>query len=126
MAVFALTASAGPFESVAMTNRDCGANAVFVLLHLEGRPVTLAELERALPPRRTDGYSMAELADATGTLGLGLDGVRFGKADKALTRPAIAFLRPANDDLSVPIPWEVYSGAEFPGRSSLIKKVEGV
>jgi hypothetical protein len=77
------------------TKLDCGVNALFVLLRLEGRPVTLDHLESALPPRHTDGYSMAELSTAAGSLGLDLEGVRFTKGDKALNRPAIAFLKDA-------------------------------
>jgi hypothetical protein len=83
---------AGPGET---TKPDCGVNALFVLLRLEGRPVTLDRLESALPARRPDGYSMAELSAAAGSLGLGLEGVRFAKGDRALNRPAIAFLRDA-------------------------------
>ncbi len=95
MIALALTTSAGAAERTATTTLDCGANALFVLLRLEGRPVTLAQLEAALPPRRTEGYSMAELADASATLGFRLDGVRFGKGDQVLTRPAIAFFKSA-------------------------------
>ncbi len=95
MIVLALTTSAGAAGRTATTTLDCGANALFVLLRLEGRPVTLAQLEAALPPRRTEGYSMAELADASATLGFRLDGVRFGKGDQVLTRPAIAFFKSA-------------------------------
>ncbi len=77
------------------TKLDCGANALFVLLRLEGRPVTLERLVEALPARDPKGYSMAELAAAAHTCGLDLDGVRFGKGDKPLTRPAIVFLQDA-------------------------------
>ncbi|GAC1475713.1 MAG: hypothetical protein NVSMB9_28700 [Isosphaeraceae bacterium] len=82
--------AAGPEET---TKLDCGVNALFVLLRLEGRPVTLDRLLAPLPPRRADGYSMAELSAASGSLGLSLEGVRFARGDKALDRPAIAFLK---------------------------------
>jgi ABC-type bacteriocin/lantibiotic exporter with double-glycine peptidase domain len=95
MIVLALTTSGGAAERTATTTLDCGANALFVLLRLEGRPVTLAQLERALPPRRTEGYSMAELAASSAALGFRLDGVRFGKGDQVLTRPVIAFFKSA-------------------------------
>jgi ABC-type bacteriocin/lantibiotic exporter with double-glycine peptidase domain len=95
MMIIALTASGSAAQPAATTTLDCGANVLFVLLHLEGRPVTLDQLERALPPRRTKGYSMAELAAASATLGLRLDGARFDKGDQVLTRPAIAFFKSA-------------------------------
>ena len=75
------------------TKLDCGVNALFVLLRLEGRPVTLDRLTAVLPARHPEGYSMAELSQASRVLGLDLEGVRFTKGDKALKRPAIAFLK---------------------------------
>jgi hypothetical protein len=95
IALLALAVNAGAAGPDETTKLDCGVNALFVLLRLEGRPVTLDRLESSLPPRRPDGYSMAELATAARSLGLGLEGVRFIKGDKALTRPAIAFLKDA-------------------------------
>ena len=77
------------------TKLDRGANALFVLLRLEGRPVTLERLVEALPARDPKGYSMAELAAAAHTCGLDLDGIRFDKSDQPLTRPAIVFLQDA-------------------------------
>jgi predicted double-glycine peptidase len=93
--VLALSTGGGAAESAATTTLDCGENALFVLLHLEGRPVSLGQLGTVLPPRRQDGYSMAGLAACSAALGLPLDGVRFGKGDGALTRPAIAFFKSA-------------------------------
>jgi hypothetical protein len=84
--------AAGPEEK---TKLDCGVNAHFILLHLEGRPVTLERLESVLPPRHADGYSMAELSAAAKSVGLSLEGVRFSQGDKALARPAIAFVKDA-------------------------------
>jgi hypothetical protein len=75
------------------TKLDCGVNALFILLQVEGRPVTLDRLEAALPPQHPDGYSMAELADAARSLGLRVEGVRFVKGDRALDRAAIAFIK---------------------------------
>jgi ABC-type bacteriocin/lantibiotic exporter with double-glycine peptidase domain len=77
------------------TTLDCGVNALFVLLQLQGRPVTLESVLSALPPRRPAGYSMAELSATARSLGLGLDGVKFVKGDEPLTQPAIAFLHDA-------------------------------
>ncbi len=84
--------AAGPEET---TKLDCGANALFILLHLEEMPVTYDNLESVLPPRAPEGYSMLELTAAASSLGLCLEGVRFGKGDKALNRPAIVFLQDA-------------------------------
>jgi hypothetical protein len=74
---------------------DCGVNALFILLHLEGRPVTIDRVVSVLPPWRPDGYSMTELSRASGALGLSLEGVRFTKGDEPLARPAIAFIKDA-------------------------------
>ena len=74
---------------------DCGVNALFLLLNLEGRPITIDRLERALPARNPQGYSMAELSAASQAMGLPLDGVKFDKGDEPLDRPAIAFFKDA-------------------------------
>jgi hypothetical protein len=76
----------------ARTKLDCGVTALFILLRLEGRSITLERVESALPPRHPAGYSMAELSAAAGSLGLPLEGVRLSQADKPLDRPAIAFV----------------------------------
>jgi ABC-type bacteriocin/lantibiotic exporter with double-glycine peptidase domain len=89
----ALHASAvGPEET---TTLDCGVNSLFVLHQLEGRAVTLDHLNSVLPPSRREGYSMAELSAASRSLGLEMEGIQFTKGDKALSRPAIAFLKDA-------------------------------
>jgi len=72
---------------------DCGVNALYILMALEGRAVTLDQLTEALPPRHPEGYSMAELSTAAASFGLGLDGIQFSKGDKALSHPAITFLK---------------------------------
>ena len=84
--------AAGPDET---TTLDCGVNALFVLVRLEGRPVTVDRVLSALPPRHPRGYSMAELVAAARSLGLGLEGVQFYKGSRALDRPAIAFVKDA-------------------------------
>jgi hypothetical protein len=91
--ILSLAATAGVGSPEETMRLDCGVNALYVLLRLEDRPVTLDRLEAALPPHHPDGYSMAELATAGGRLGLELEGVRFAKGDRALDRPAIAFLK---------------------------------
>lgn len=92
LALVPATSSQGA-ETKQETKLDCGVNALFLLLQFEGRPVTWDRLEAALPARHPDGYSMAELADAATSLGLGLEGVRFVQGDRALDRPAIAFIK---------------------------------
>ena len=84
--------AAGPEETI---KPDCGVNALFILLRVEGRAVLLEALISALPPRHPDGYSMAELSAAAKSFGLELEGIRFGPGDKALERSAIAFLKSA-------------------------------
>ncbi|MDE2508726.1 MAG: hypothetical protein KGM43_16065 [Planctomycetota bacterium] len=75
--------AAAPGES---TKHDRGVNSLYVLLQLEDRPVTLDQIEKALPTRDPKGYSMAEPAAAAHACGLDLDGVRFERGDKPLTR----------------------------------------
>ena len=72
-------------------------SALFILLRLEGRHVDLDRMESALPPRHPRGYSMADLAAASRSLGGRMEGVRFscGREDMPLTRPAIAFVNGA-------------------------------
>ena len=96
LVLFVATApSAGAASPDETTKLDCGVNSLFVLLQLQGRSVSLDSLLRALPRRHDDGYSMAELAAASKSVGLPLEGVVFAKGDRALDRPAIAFLNDA-------------------------------
>jgi len=74
------------------TELDCGVNSLFIVLRLAGHPVDLDRVKSALPSRHPDGYSMGELAKASLSLGVPMDGVRFGKGDAPLRRPSIAFL----------------------------------
>ena len=67
--------------------------ALYILLRVEGREVTLDRLVSVLPPPHDDGYSMAELSAAAGSCGFELEGVQFVQGEKALRRSAIAFLR---------------------------------
>jgi hypothetical protein len=74
---------------------DCGVNALYLLLRLEGRPATVGQILAALPAHDPRGYSMAELAAASESLGLRLDGLRFAEADPNPGRSAIAFIKDA-------------------------------
>jgi ABC-type bacteriocin/lantibiotic exporter with double-glycine peptidase domain len=84
------TCKAGPEEK---TKLDCGVNVLFILLRLEGRSIEFDRLESALAPRNPAGSSMAELAGASASLGLTLDGIRFDKDSQPLAKPAIAFFK---------------------------------
>jgi Peptidase C39 family len=95
IATLTVAVSVGAAEPVAGSKLDCGENALFVFLHLEGCTATLDHVASVLPSRHPDGYSMAELARAAKALGLRVEGVTFNRGDKALTRSAIAFFRDA-------------------------------
>jgi len=71
---------------------DCGVNAIFVFLSLEGHPASIDQILSALPAPHPDGYSMAELAAAAQLRGVPLEGVRLAKGDPSPRRPVIAFL----------------------------------
>src|SRR5262249_50665333 len=71
---------------------DCGPNSLYLLLQLSGYRADLDTLKRLLPSRPPPGYSMLELKAAARANGLRLRGIRFGKRDVPLDRPAIAFL----------------------------------
>ena len=81
-----------PAQEPAAREPNCGLNALFLLAKISGEPTDLARIERTLPLRRVGGYSMAELRAGGRALGIDLRGVRFGKGDIPLDRPAIAFL----------------------------------
>lgn len=72
---------------------DCGVNALYVMLRLEGRAADLADLRRTLPDRREDGLSMADLQDAAAAWGCRLVGRQVGPERLPLDRPAIAWQR---------------------------------
>jgi ABC-type bacteriocin/lantibiotic exporter with double-glycine peptidase domain len=72
--------------------RDCGAIALFVLLHLEGRTLAFKSYERGLPPPPADGYSMKEIADIAARFGLRLVGGRLLADVSGLSGPCIVFL----------------------------------
>ena len=95
IALVLISSSTPGAETARPATTDCGMHALFVLFQVEGRPVGLEQLDRALPPRRSEGSSMTELSRAAGALGLTLKGVRMGRNDVPLDRPAIAFLKDA-------------------------------
>jgi hypothetical protein len=66
--VLAVTGSAAQADET--IKLDCGVNALFVLLELEKRLVSIDQLQAALPAPHPEGHSMAELSAASGSLGL--------------------------------------------------------
>jgi hypothetical protein len=70
---------------------DCGVHSLYLILQLTGHPADLSQIDRALPARRDDGYSMAELQAAARANGLRLQGVKLGPHDFPLDRPVIAY-----------------------------------
>ncbi len=71
---------------------DCGVNSLFILLQLQGRPVSLARLEAVLPAQHPQGRSMAELSEAARSFGVRLRGVRLETRGSLRGRPAIVYL----------------------------------
>jgi prepilin-type N-terminal cleavage/methylation domain-containing protein/prepilin-type processing-associated H-X9-DG protein len=72
---------------------DCGLHALYLLLQDEGRPVSIPQLQQALPGPKPDGYSLWELASAARAQGVPLKGIRFQRLDTPLRSPAIAFFQ---------------------------------
>jgi hypothetical protein len=92
------TAITGRAESV-YNPPDCGTNALFLLMKLEGVAVGLNEIQSALPPPHEFGYSMLELQSAGQRCGLNLVGRTFGPAGVPLSGPVIAY-RPGHKPAS--------------------------
>jgi hypothetical protein len=100
MAVLSLSMAVSTAEKADVSTRvelDCGLHALYVLMHLEDQALTLADLLDRLPPRSARGYSMAELRDTAGRLGLPLDGIQLGESRAPLPRPAIVFMTNAQN-----------------------------
>ncbi len=70
----------------------CGPMALYHLLRIEGRPVSLAEVARRCGRAEEGGHSLAELGDAAKALGLELRGARLDRASWPIDRPAVAHL----------------------------------
>lgn len=71
-------------------NITCGDKALYHLLRLEGRPVTLQGILSAMPGEGTR-YSMRDLRDGGFRLGIKLHGVRIISRHQLSRRPAIVF-----------------------------------
>jgi hypothetical protein len=84
--------AAPPVQNIAQPFNDCGAHALYLLLRLRGHGVGMERVLDALPNRHPDGYSMAELTQAAGALGVPLEGRRIRPGDFPLDRPVIAYL----------------------------------
>ena len=72
---------------------DCGTNALFFVCKDHEPNIDLETISGALPPQKSEGYSMAELVNAANRLGVPLEGRHLGLEDFPLSRPAIAYLR---------------------------------
>lgn len=86
------TARPEEHPSASSATSDCGTQALYVLLRLEGRSVEPARLGAILPPPRPDGHSMKELRDAARVVRLDLAGVRIRRSDRAPDRPILALV----------------------------------
>ncbi len=72
---------------------DCGARALYQLLHLEGRATDLARLESTLGGPTTEGHSFRDLREVAARFGLELDAVALPKLRSAIRGPALVFLK---------------------------------
>ncbi len=71
---------------------DCGVNALYTLLRIEGRQISLEAVRRVLPPPGPNGLSMQALVDTGRGLGLRLEGVKLSPSE-APDRPMILLLK---------------------------------
>ncbi len=76
----------------ALAGIDCGLASLYLLLRLKGYHSDLSSLLAQLPPRAAAGYSMMELRDTAGHLGLRLFGVRLESNGPPPGTPILAFL----------------------------------
>lgn len=83
----------GSIPSETFLDPDCGRNALYVLLRLERQSVPMERLVAALPKPNVNGFSMAELASASGALGLSLEGLDLASYGRRPDRPIIIFLK---------------------------------
>lgn len=84
-------------DEASATDPDCGLNSLFILFQLEGCPVSLGQLDGALPHREPKGYSMAELAQAAASLGLRLEGIDLQGSSRPRDRAVIAHFKHAGE-----------------------------
>jgi ABC-type bacteriocin/lantibiotic exporter with double-glycine peptidase domain len=83
---------AGPVDPAQTTEHDCGTLALYRLLRLLDNPVPLAMVQAALPDMPRSGFSMRQLRDAAGTLGVSLRGVRLLSDAHPPRTPFLCFL----------------------------------
>ena len=72
---------------------ECGIDALYILLRLEGQKPSYGQLQNALPITNSKGHSMAELQDAAALFGLRLDGLQLNRRAEVLDQPMIGFLQ---------------------------------
>jgi hypothetical protein len=71
---------------------DCGTLSLYTLLQLEGSTVNLRAVDGCLGCQPPTGFSIKQLRDAAGSLGMRLTAVRISN-DGSLDRPALLFSR---------------------------------
>ena len=95
--LLALFAGFTPSRGQAEELTDCGETSLYFLLKSLGREVNLEGLQQILPPRRADGFSMEELKQAAGKLGVDLEGRLLSDPENPPKEPFIAFLKLATE-----------------------------
>jgi hypothetical protein len=76
-----------------LSEYDCGTLSLYYFFKCEGRKIQLADLEKALPAPHPHGYSMRELRDAAGSIGLWLSGVHLARTEDAIDSPMLLYVR---------------------------------
>lgn len=71
---------------------DCGGASLYLLLKLEGQPISFSALTDQLPTRPPEGYSMKQLRDAAGRFGLRLKGLSLRRDPPFPRSTALAFV----------------------------------
>ena len=95
--LLAVFAGFSPFRGQAEELTDCGETSLYFLLKSLGREVDLERLQQILPPRRADGFSMEELKQSAGKLGVDLEGRLLSDPEDPPKEPFIAFLKLATE-----------------------------
>lgn len=74
------------------TENDCGIRALFLLLRAMDIDTSFEDIRTALPPPSFEGYSIAELREASRKLGLSLRVERLDPKSYGIGQPMIAYL----------------------------------
>ena len=82
-----------PNHAAASNKDDCGVAALLVMLRTQGKNVSMADVQSALPKRSELGHSMAELRDAARSFGVKLVGVQLPSRPESFNRPCLVILK---------------------------------